>query len=111
MNLHEAKDEREAAQDTMREAINVGIELIQHLKTGDEQLKEEAIRDGLDGLKNAFGRYNAAHREGGNQLILEVEKKIGGEDEAAFTQVIEQDEETGTALGSCMRKRRKRFGE
>ncbi len=43
-------------------------------------------------MERAFGRYKAAHAEVGNRLMLEVEKEIGGEDEVAFAQVIEEDE-------------------
>ncbi len=57
-------------------------------------MREKAIQDGLETLKDAFGRYKAAHREVGNQLMLEVEKEIGGEDEEAFMQVIEEDEDS-----------------
>ncbi len=68
-------------------------------------MKVEAIRHGLVCMENAFGRYKAAHREVMNQLMLEVEKQIVGEDEAAFTQVIEEDEESndiGELYGEAM---------
>ncbi len=60
----------------------------------EQQLKEEAFRDGLKILERTYGRYKAADTEVLIQLMLEVEKKIGGEDEAAFTQVIEEDRES-----------------
>ncbi len=39
MNLREAKAEREAAQGPLQEAIDVGIELMEHPKNEEQQLK------------------------------------------------------------------------
>ncbi|MCP3668478.1 MAG: hypothetical protein GY696_39345 [Gammaproteobacteria bacterium] len=65
---------------------------MEHPKNEEQQLKEEAFRDGLKILERTYGRYKAADTEVLIQLMLEVEKELGGEDEAAFTKVIEEDE-------------------
>ncbi len=95
MSLRElltAKDDRETAQGPLRDAIDVGIELIQNSRNEEKQLRKEAVQGGLDMLECTLRRYRTNHSEVRNQLTLRAQKEKGGEDkEVAILQVLRED--------------------
>ncbi len=87
-----AKDDRETAQGPLRDAIDVGIELIQNPRNEEEQLKKETVQDGLAMLECTLRQYRIIHSEVRNQLTLRAQKEKGGEDkEVAILQVLRED--------------------
>ncbi len=65
--------------------------LVRNPKVGEGCFKEKALQDGLETLKNALDRYWAAHTEVRDELILEVWKEVGSENEAAVEPVLAED--------------------
>ncbi len=51
------EEKREAAQGPMWETIDFGTDLMEHPKNDEGQLREKAIQDGLETLKDALDRW------------------------------------------------------
>ncbi len=92
LEVFTAKENRKIAQECLQEAIDDGIELIQHPITEDSHLRKRAIQYGLDDLGYCLGWYGTAHSEVQHQLRRKAEKgKDGEDDEMTIMQVLRED--------------------
>ncbi len=62
--------------------------LIGNPKDEEGRFKEEAVQIGFERLDDALNEYRAAHVKVRDQLILETQKQMDGEDEAMVEWVL-----------------------